>query len=170
MRPYVPCAKQEGNRTSSKIRGESFLRRPAYHIVSFLFFFSCDVSCPPQRHLYSVFRATPRLYTCRYSRGDREESPSPACTTTSPCNHHHVQGYRLAVCGEITISGGEPMVVCCIIIYIYTNDTQTGMLPSARTRAQFAFKNSMIHEVLQFTLVIAVGCVLHRCENQDIHR
>ena len=35
--------------------------------------------------------------------------------------------------------------------------------------AQFAFKSLMIHWVLQFALRIAFRCVLHRCENQDIH-
>jgi hypothetical protein len=40
----------------------------------------------------------------------------------------------------------------------------------ANQEAQFAFKILMIHWVLQFTLRIAFRCVLHRCENQDIHR
>ena len=39
----------------------------------------------------------------------------------------------------------------------------------ANQEAQFAFKILMIHWVLQFTLRIAFRCVLHRCENQDIH-
>jgi hypothetical protein len=33
---------------------------------------------------------------------------------------------------------------------------------------QCAFKNSMIHGILQFTLFIAFRCVLHRCWNQEI--
>jgi hypothetical protein len=33
---------------------------------------------------------------------------------------------------------------------------------------QFAFKDSMIHWILQFAWHIAFRCVLHRCENQDI--
>ena len=37
-------------------------------------------------------------------------------------------------------------------------------------RAQFAFKDSMIHWILQFTLLIATGYVLHRCTSQEIHR
>ena len=37
-----------------------------------------------------------------------------------------------------------------------------------RPRAQYAFKNLMIHGVLQFTLCIAFCCVLHRCKSQDI--
>ncbi len=36
-------------------------------------------------------------------------------------------------------------------------------------RAPFAFKDLMIHWILQFALHIAFRCVLHRCENQDIH-
>ena len=35
--------------------------------------------------------------------------------------------------------------------------------------AQHAFKNLMIHWILQFALRIAFRCVLHRCENQEIH-
>lgn len=35
--------------------------------------------------------------------------------------------------------------------------------------AQLAFKNSMIHEILQFTPFIAFRCVLHRYESRDIH-
>ena len=37
-------------------------------------------------------------------------------------------------------------------------------------RVQFAFKDSMIHFILQFTLLIATGYVLHRCTSQEIHR
>ncbi len=41
--------------------------------------------------------------------------------------------------------------------------------PSEKTRrVQCAFKDSMIHWILQFTLHIAIRCVLHRCENQEI--
>ena len=47
-------------------------------------------------------------------------------------------------------------------------DAQAGM-PSPEASAQCAFKNSMIHGSLQFTLRIAFRCVLHRCESQDIH-
>jgi len=34
--------------------------------------------------------------------------------------------------------------------------------------AQYAFKILMIHGILQFTLLIALRCVLHRCESQEI--
>ena len=47
------------------------------------------------------------------------------------------------------------------------NDTRTGMPPEYQ-RAQCAFKDSMIHWILQFTLLIAFRCVLHRCKNQEI--
>ncbi|KAH7681713.1 hypothetical protein IHE45_05G074700 [Dioscorea alata] len=36
-------------------------------------------------------------------------------------------------------------------------------------RAQLAFKDSMVHEILQFTPSIAFPYVLHRCESRDIH-
>lgn len=38
-----------------------------------------------------------------------------------------------------------------------------------RPRAQLAFKNSMVHGILQFTPRIAFRYVLHRCKNRDIH-
>ena len=37
-----------------------------------------------------------------------------------------------------------------------------------KPRAQFAFKDSMVHGILQFTLRIAFRCVLHRYGSQDI--
>ena len=37
-------------------------------------------------------------------------------------------------------------------------------------RVQFAFKDSMIHIILQFTLLIATGHVLHRYTSLEIHR
>ena len=40
--------------------------------------------------------------------------------------------------------------------------------PRPKPRAQYAFKNSMIRGILQFTLSIAFRCVLHRCGSQDI--
>jgi len=36
--------------------------------------------------------------------------------------------------------------------------------------AQYAFKNLMIHEVLQFALRITFRCVLHRGGSLDIHQ
>ena len=39
---------------------------------------------------------------------------------------------------------------------------------SLTPQAPFAFKDSMIHGILQFTLRIAFRCVLHRCESQEI--
>ena len=42
--------------------------------------------------------------------------------------------------------------------------------PRPRPRAQYAFKDSMIHGVLQFALRIAFRCALHRSRSQDIHR
>ena len=42
--------------------------------------------------------------------------------------------------------------------------------PGFKPRAQFAFKDSMIHGILQFTLRIAVCCVLHRRTSRGVHR
>ena len=49
------------------------------------------------------------------------------------------------------------------------NDTETDILSGVQ-RVQYAFKDSMIHVILQFTLVIAIRCVLHRYGSQEIHR
>lgn len=45
--------------------------------------------------------------------------------------------------------------------------TPTNILPK---EVPYAFKNSMSHRVLQFALLIALSCVLHRFKSQDIHR
>jgi hypothetical protein len=41
--------------------------------------------------------------------------------------------------------------------------------PWQKPRAQYAFKDSMIRGILQFTLRIAFRCVLHRCKSRGIH-
>jgi|HubBroStandDraft_1064217.scaffolds.fasta_scaffold25781_1 hypothetical protein len=46
------------------------------------------------------------------------------------------------------------------------DDAQTGIPPLREV--QCAFKDSMIHNVLQFTLHFALCYVLHRCESQEI--
>ena len=48
-------------------------------------------------------------------------------------------------------------------------DAQTDVPPAGPT-APFAFKDSMIHWIPQFTLRIAVRGVLHRCTNRGVHR
>lgn len=47
-------------------------------------------------------------------------------------------------------------------------DAQTGVPSAGRPRAQLAFKDSMVHGILQFTPSIAFRYVLHRCESRDI--
>ena len=47
-------------------------------------------------------------------------------------------------------------------------DTQADVPSAARPRAQLAFKDSMVHGILQFTPSIAFRYVLHRCESRDI--
>ena len=50
------------------------------------------------------------------------------------------------------------------------NESEAGMLGLQEFEQQFAFKDLMIHLILQFTLHIAFRGVLHRCENPEIHR
>jgi hypothetical protein len=47
-------------------------------------------------------------------------------------------------------------------------DTQADVPSTRRPRAQLAFKDSMVHGILQFTPSIAFRYVLHRCESRDI--
>jgi hypothetical protein len=47
-------------------------------------------------------------------------------------------------------------------------DTQADVPSAEWRRAQLAFKDSMIHGILQFTPSIAFRYVLHRCESRDI--
>ncbi|CAG7870426.1 unnamed protein product, partial [Brassica rapa] len=49
------------------------------------------------------------------------------------------------------------------------SDTQADVPSARRLGAQLAFKDSMVHGVLQFTPSIAFCYVLHRCERRDIH-
>lgn len=47
-------------------------------------------------------------------------------------------------------------------------DAQASVPSARRLGAQLAFKNSMVHGILQFTPSIAFRYVLHRCESRDI--
>lgn len=47
-------------------------------------------------------------------------------------------------------------------------DTQADVPSAERLGAQLAFKDSMVHGILQFTPSIAFRYVLHRCESRDI--
>lgn len=47
-------------------------------------------------------------------------------------------------------------------------DAQADVPSAERLRAQLAFKDSMVHGILQFTPSIAFRYVLHRCESRDI--
>ena len=51
-----------------------------------------------------------------------------------------------------------------------TIESEPGMLQPRGPEQQFAFKDLMIHLILQFTLHIAFRGVLHRCTSQEIHR
>lgn len=47
-------------------------------------------------------------------------------------------------------------------------DAQADVPSAGRLQAQLAFKNSMVHGILQFTPSIAFCYVLHRCVSRDI--
>ena len=61
-----------------------------------------------------------------------------------------------------------PIVLQCILRL--ENESGPGMLQTRSLEQPFAFKDLMIHLILQFTLHIAFRGVLHRCGNQEIHR
>ena len=50
------------------------------------------------------------------------------------------------------------------------NESEPSMLKVQDPEQQFAFKDLMIHLILQFTLHIAFRGVLHRCGNPEVHR
>ncbi|KAH7663414.1 hypothetical protein IHE45_14G053400 [Dioscorea alata] len=49
-----------------------------------------------------------------------------------------------------------------------SRDAQAGVPSAGWPQAQLAFKDSMVHGILQFTPSIAFRYVLHRCESRDI--
>ena len=51
---------------------------------------------------------------------------------------------------------------------VFWRDAQAGVPSAEWPRAQLAFKDSMVHGILQFTPSIAFRYVLHRCESRDI--
>ena len=55
------------------------------------------------------------------------------------------------------------------IRYVMFSDTETDMLEGEPPSAS-CVQGSMIRGILQFTLLIALRCALHRYGNQDIHR
>ena len=51
-----------------------------------------------------------------------------------------------------------------------SNDPQVGVALAREPGPQYAFDNWRFHEALQFALLHAVGCVLHRSTSRVIHR
>src|SRR5262249_3354422 len=86
----------------------------------------------------------PSLWANRELVGDRGRPYSAPSTRV-----HAVAGSRL--------SGGATL-----------RDTQADVPSAGWLRAQLAFKDSMVHGILQFTPSIAFRYVLHRCESRDI--
>ena len=59
------------------------------------------------------------------------------------------------------------------LLSLNENDTMQTLkktCPQEYPGAQYAFKILLIHGILQFTMLIALRCALHRCSSQDIHR
>lgn len=50
----------------------------------------------------------------------------------------------------------------------WVRDAQADVPSAEWLQAQLAFKDSMVHGILQFTPSIAFRYVLHRCESRDI--
>ena len=68
---------------------------------------------------------------------------------------------------SLPTSNAHPQVYGILSLTI---ESEPGMLQPRGPEQQFAFKDLMIHLILQFTLHIAFRGVLHRCANQEIHR
>ena len=60
--------------------------------------------------------------------------------------------------------------VLCEALSLLENESEPSMLKVQDPEQQFAFKDLMIHLILQFTLHIAFRGVLHRCGNPEGHR
>ena len=67
---------------------------------------------------------------------------------------------RSPPCTVWTVSKGLRGATMC--------DAQAGVPSAGWLRAQLAFKDSMVHGILQFTPGTAFRYVLHRCESRDI--
>ena len=60
--------------------------------------------------------------------------------------------------------GWESLRLVCI------TDPQTGVARATKARAAMCVRNVDDQGVLQFTLILAAGCVLHRRTSRVIHR
>ena len=112
---------------------------------------------------------------------------APACGgfaahTRGASRAYSVCARRAAVGGRHWVFGLSRLRVGCHVPAVYalvpyalvrTAPEREGMIlrqacAQGYPDAPFAFKDLMIHGILQVTLRIAVRCVLHRCENQEI--
>ena len=82
---------------------------------------------------------------------------SSLCASADPDDACRTQPGRPGPCCYCAVCGDEGM-----------KPTLRQTCPRPKPRAQFAFKDSMVHGILQFTLRIAFRCVLHRYGSQDI--
>ena len=70
---------------------------------------------------------------------------------------------------QTTRNAQRPLSVC-EAQSLLKNESEPSMLKVQDPEQQFAFKDLMIHLILQFTLHIAFRGVLHRCGNPEVHR
>lgn len=77
--------------------------------------------------------------------------------------------FQATVCDTQTLIFQPTRLHCCKRCWAVIEPILKEACSQGYPRAQFAFKDLMIHWILQFALRIAFRCVLHRCENLDIH-
>ena len=83
-------------------------------------------------------------------------------------SHVNANGLQaILILEAMPTSNAHPQVYGILSLTI---ESEPGMLQPRGPEQQFAFKDLMIHLILQFTLRIAFRCVLHRRRNQEIHR
>jgi hypothetical protein len=56
-----------------------------------------------------------------------------------------------------------------LLVFLRYKDTEPNTLREQVPAVPYAFRGLMVHRFLQFALLIAICCVLHRIGNQDVH-
>ena len=120
-----------------------------------------------------VFSGPPRALSRHVARreGARGQAPNPHSTGTmrsAPRSAARCAPHRTHTPPEQ--GGGARRSVLAAEARAAIRQSRHSARPARHGgRAPLAFKDSMTHGVLHVTPRIAARCVLHRCENQDIH-
>ena len=122
------------------------------------------VSFPPLSNMFKFSGSSYLTSALSYSGGSQAR-PSPYVSVGLPQRGFGQNQARSALGAilESNAQSSQPNVGL-------ENESEAGMLGLQEFEQQFAFKDLMIHLILQFTLHIAFRGVLHRCGNQEIHR